>query len=195
VETIRQVADRCLAGNHDHAVIGRTDAASFNRQAQAAVCWTAEVLRDDHRSYLSDLSLTSDDDSMLLVHASPMEPSQWHYVMTTEAADRAFGSFDEPLCLIGHSHRPLVAARQGDGRCRLSVDSEVRLQSDVRYIINVGSVGQPRDGDPRAGFVVLDTGENLAKLERVSYDVDAAGKAILDAGLPVTLAERLQNGR
>ena len=195
VEETRLSVDRCVAGNHDRAAVGGTSAGHFNPQAQAAVLWTGEVLTEPNRRFLSGAPLVAQEESIFFVHASPMEPSQWHYVVTTESAERAFERFQERLCLIGHSHRPLVAAKESDRRCKLSVEAEICLREKLRYVINVGSVGQPRDGDPRASFLVLDTGEGRASIERVPYDTAAAGRAILDAGLPASLAERLQHGK
>jgi diadenosine tetraphosphatase ApaH/serine/threonine PP2A family protein phosphatase len=195
IRTIRQSGAQCVAGNHDCAVLGTADLDSFNSQARAAVLWTRTVLGEDDCAFLSDLPPVIREDDTLFVHASPHEPDRWHYVFTRDQADRALESFEETVCVIGHTHRPLAAARRAAEPCRLSVPGEIRIDPDIRYVINAGSVGQPRDGDPDACFLLMDRDEGTARIERVPYDIEGAERAIRNAGLPPHLAQRLRDGR
>jgi len=195
IDTIRRAGALCLAGNHDCAVLGTTDLDTFNSQAQAAALWTRTVIGEEGRAFLSELPRVVSEDDNLFVHASPHEPDRWHYVFTQEQADQAFGSFEETVCLIGHTHRPLAAARGAAGTCRLSVPGEIRIDPGTRYVINAGSVGQPRDGNPDACFLLMDRGKGTARIERVPYDIEGAQRAIRNAGLPAYLSERLRCGR
>ncbi len=195
VETVRRTGALSVAGNHDHAALGMTGIAHFNSHAQVAVNWTRDVLEEDNRQFLSALPLVRDEGDITCVHASPRDPDQWHYILTPHQAEHALESFDGDICLIGHSHRPLVVVGREGEECRLSMRDEFQLDPAARYVINGGSVGQPRDGNPDAGFLYLDTERRLARIERVSYDIDGAQKAIREAGLPAPLADRLKNGR
>lgn len=196
VERVAQIADLTIAGNHDHAVLGTTDVGYFNSNAQAAVFWTREILRERSREFLGDLPLVAGEGYLFFVHGSPREPERWHYVLSTPEADLNFEYFDTDLCLIGHSHRPFLATKRGEDQCTVRALNEDRIliEEGSRYIVNEGSVGQPRDGDPRACFLILDAEERSAKIERVPYDIAGAQRAILEAGLPPALADRLRYG-
>jgi len=194
VAEVRDLADGGVAGNHDHAVLGTTDITYFNYNARNAVLWGREVLTEENRRYLEEIPLVLREGSILFVHSSPRNPEEWHYVLSSDAADEAFEHFEEDVCLIGHSHRPLLAAKQDGRPCSVEVPGRTRLEKGFRYILNEGSVGQPRDEDPRACFLLLDTDQRTAAIERVEYDIGAAQRAILDAGLPAALAERLEHG-
>jgi len=195
VDAVRRSGARCIAGNHDHAVLGIAGIGQFNSRARAAAIWTADVLTEENRRFLSDLPLVLSAHDVLCVHASPREPEQWHYILTAHQAEEAFESFDETICLIGHSHRPLVVARDRGETCSLPFREDIRIRAGNRYVINGGSVGQPRDGNPDAAFLWLDTDRGWARIERVPYDIGGAQRAILEAGLPAPLAERLEHGR
>ena len=129
----------------------------------------------------------------VLVHASPAQPEDWHYVLSPVEAEIEMNAYQESLCFIGHSHYPGTFARY-DGHVKYSRAHEIRLEDGHRYLVNVGAVGQPRDSDPRAAYALYDDGERLVRHIRLEYDVAGAMKRILDAGLPRFLAERLQWG-
>jgi predicted phosphodiesterase len=195
VEEVRRAADRSVAGNHDQAALGLTDLGGFHVQAQTAALWSGRVLDPDHRLYLAGLPLLLDEAGITCVHSSPWEPSEWHYILGRPDADTAFEFLDGAVCLVGHSHVPMAAVRRGSGPSDVAPLTELHLEDGARYILNPGSVGQPRDGDPRASFLLLDTESARVRIERVPYEVRDAQRAILEAGLPPGLAERLTHGR
>lgn len=198
VDRVRELCHRpggdliIVLGNHDEASIGG-DISFFNPRAQAAALWTRSELTRECREFLGSLPLNLERDDALLVHASPFEPQLWHYIMGIHDAAYAFAHFNHRICLVGHSHYPLVAELDG-GVIRLLEGSEIPLRPGCRYLINVGSVGQPRDRDPRACFVTYEPDRNLATFHRVEYDVGTCQGKILKAGLPAMLAERLSIG-
>ena len=193
VERISQKADATVAGNHDWAAVGKMTLAYFNSHAAAAAEWTAEALTPECRDWLAALPLERVERDMRLVHASPSDPAAWHYVLSVAEAEGEMTTYDESICLIGHSHYP-GNFEQTDGDLHYNREDNITLQSDKRYLINVGSVGQPRDGDPRASYMVLDPDSKEIWHRRVEYDIEAAHQKILEAGLPSFLADRLLTG-
>jgi len=195
-ECVALLSPRCeaaIAGNHDLAAIGKLRLGGFNSDAASAARWTDGALTAETRTYLESLPYTVAWRGARLVHASPAEPEEWHYVLSPHDAELEFASFEEPLCLIGHSHYP--GAFESDGsRVQYSRAAEIKLEKKRRYMVNVGSVGQPRDGDPRAAYLLWDDREHLLSHVRVAYDIDSAMRRIQQAGLPPFLAERLRWG-
>jgi len=198
-ELIRARCDACLLGNHDLAVLGEIDIATFSQSAAAAVEWTREHANPETLEYLKALEPEGSRAGFGLFHASPRDPV-WEYVLSIEQAEAGLNAQKERICLIGHSHislfftrpasnRPTYAhgAQAGDGAL-LDIDSG-------EWLINPGSVGQPRDSDPRAAWLELDDEEWTARFHRVPYDIEAAAAAIRAAGLPPSLADRLGAGR
>ena len=175
------------------AAVGRLRLGDFNQNAAAAARWTENTLTPEHREYLSQLPFQVAWHNALLVHASPAEPENWHYVLSIADAQEEMGAFIEPLCFIGHSHYPGVFDQQGP-HVRYTRTPEVRIEKGHRYLVNVASVGQPRDGDWRAGYLLYDEAAGLLKHVRVEYDVQKAMQRIVEAGLPRFLADRLQWG-
>jgi diadenosine tetraphosphatase ApaH/serine/threonine PP2A family protein phosphatase len=195
IEVVRERADVCLAGNHDLVVAGALDPAVFVHDAAEAARWTAEVLDEAELAYLRSLSPAAERHGVELYHASRRDPV-WEYVVSDSSAAAALHEQLRPLCLIGHSHLPLVFALV-DGRVVGGmVEGDGVLQTDAdRFLLNPGSVGQPRDGDPRAAYLVLDLEEGSAAWHRIEYDVAATQAAMRNAGLPLRLAARLAEGR
>jgi diadenosine tetraphosphatase ApaH/serine/threonine PP2A family protein phosphatase len=196
-ECIRILRERgipTLAGNHDHAAVGIVDITFFNDIAKRAVYWTREVLTDEHVKWLKDLPYVSQyPPEFYFVHASPCDPPAWNYVLTFGEARGCFNAIDHRFCFIGHSHQPTVVEKSGqDLTCPEGYT--VPIRNDCRYLINVGSVGQPRDRNPAACFVHLDMDEGLIHFVRTPYDIEGAQKAILEQKLPEELAERLAYG-
>lgn len=181
-----------VLGNHDEACIGG-DISFFNPRAQAAALWTRSELSEENQEFLRSLPLVLERSDALLVHASPHEPEVWHYIMGIHDAAYAFGHFSHRVCFVGHSHYPLVAELEGTV-IHLVEGEEVEFQAESRYLVNVGSVGQPRDRDPRACFVTYEPEKDLVTFCRAEYDVVACQEKILNAGLPAMLAERLEIG-
>jgi diadenosine tetraphosphatase ApaH/serine/threonine PP2A family protein phosphatase len=193
IDTLRPRIEVAVAGNHDLAACGRLKLNYFNPDAASAARWTDVHLTDENRGYLKALPFSVPWRGMLLVHSSPSSPTQWHYVLSPMDAEAEMDAFDENLCLIGHSHVP-GAFEWNERTMRYTRDAEIAIVRGHRYLVNVGSVGQPRDGDPRAAYLLVDEERGTLTHVRLDYDVDGAMRRILDAGLPRFLAERLQWG-
>jgi predicted phosphodiesterase len=183
----------CLAGNHDLGVLGTLDLADFSGDAEAAASWTRGVLDDECRAFLAGLEPSAQPEGISLYHASPRDPV-WEYVLTWEAARDAIREADTDLTIVGHSHVPLAIV---DGRG--PIGGHVAGGTDIdlgagRWLLNPGSVGQPRDGDPGAAWLLLDLETRHASFRRVPYDVARTQAEIRDLGLPDALAERLALG-
>ena len=197
------VRERCevsLAGNHDLAVLGELDVSSFSETARAAVEWTQANAAPETFEYLRGLTPALEHEGFGLFHASPRDPV-WEYVLSIDQAEAGLDAQSERIGLIGHSHVALFFTRPEGGPRRAYAhgaqtgDGALLDIDDGAWLINPGSVGQPRDGDPRAAWLELDLTEWTARFHRVSYDIAPAAAAILAAGLPRALAERLQIGR
>lgn len=192
VARIRERAAFVCAGNHDWAAAGRIDTEGFNTIAASAIAWTRDQLSAADAGWLGALELTEQRGDVLYVHGSPHEPADFHYVFGASDASLALSSTDARIVFVGHSHRGLVyrdADREIDTRDGIDVP-----ESAGRCLVNVGSVGQPRDRDPRASFCVWDVERGILRLTRISYDVSLAQEKIIRAGLPESLANRLGPG-
>ena len=198
VETLGERALASVAGNHEHGALGLMDLGWFNPAARAAVLWTRDALGADHHRYLATLPLCTTMEEATLVHASPRCSEEWDYLVSAEDGFEVFGDFDTRLCLVGHTHRPGVWSLGSSGPeyepDPAGTRARVRLADGRRYVINVGSVGQPRDRDPRAAYALWDRDERTVTIQRVAYDVRAAARKIVAAGLPRRLADRLAHG-
>ena len=188
-----------IRGNHDKAACWIENAAEFNHIARAAALWTFEALTPEHRMYLQRLPAgpLSIDDQVEICHGTPFDED--HYIFGIDDATQALDAAARPVCFFGHTHLPVVYQRTEEMDLPLVPVSdgkvEVLLKPDGRYMVNPGSVGQPRDGDPRAGYATYDTETHTLTLLRIEYPVDEAQRRILDAGLPLSLAQRLAIGR
>jgi diadenosine tetraphosphatase ApaH/serine/threonine PP2A family protein phosphatase len=194
IELIAGRAQAIVAGNHEHAVADRLDLSWFNRYARAAAEWTREHLDTAHRDWLGNLPLVHEIGDATLVHASPAQPDEWEYLVTPDDGFAAFGHFTTRWCFVGHSHVPGVWSLGSSGPDHEPGPASVRSEPGRRYIVNVGSVGQPRDRDPRATWALWDVEAGRVELRRVPYDVDGARRKIVEAGLPQFLADRLAAG-
>jgi diadenosine tetraphosphatase ApaH/serine/threonine PP2A family protein phosphatase len=192
---VRERAALSLAGNHDLGVLGQLDLEEFAPDAVASARWTRGVLEPEARSFLESLSPSARRDGVELFHASPRDPV-WDYILSAEAAEAAFELTEEPLVLVGHSHVPLaLAAADGALAGGLAPEgTEAELRAGPRLVLNPGSVGQPRDGDPRAAWLLLDFQAGIASFRRVAYPVERTQEEIRERGLPDALAERLARG-
>jgi diadenosine tetraphosphatase ApaH/serine/threonine PP2A family protein phosphatase len=185
VEIVRVRCTHVIKGNHDSGLIGETPIDDFNRFGQEAIRWTAKKITNAHLEYLRQLPSRVVENSYTLVHASPVKPEQWSYVMSSLEARNCFRAFDTELCFIGHTHVPVVFSEDG---------AIGTFRPELRHLINVGSVGQPRDGNPQAAFGMLDTNIPSYAIERMSYDIKTTVDAIESAGLPRFLGQRLIQG-
>ncbi len=195
IELCSKESDAIIAGNHDWATINKTDVSNFNKIALAAVKWTKDNTKPENIKKLHELPLTSKVDDLLLVHATPDHPEEWHYLFTLEEFEREFSHFDEQLCFVGHSHIPSAAFQDANGYTDFLRDNPFPIIKNRKYIVNVGSVGQPRDLDPRASYVIYDGNKNSIDFIRIEYNIPLASQKIIDAGLPEILGERLLVGK
>jgi diadenosine tetraphosphatase ApaH/serine/threonine PP2A family protein phosphatase len=195
-ECCRAVAGRaevCLAGNHDLVVLGSLSIHDFAGDAAAAARWTQTVLADDSREFLAGLPSSMRRDGVDLFHGSARDPV-WEYVLSDEAAWWTLQATDQPLVLVGHSHVPLAIALDGDElNGGVAPDGTILDLESGRYLLNPGSVGQPRDGDPRAAYLLVELGRR-ASFHRVEYPVEETQAEMRERGLPEALAERLAAG-
>ena len=203
LELIVKTASLFVAGNHDHAVGNEQVCVDdLHKDAATAIRWTRDILQQDAKDRLRELPLGGRDEGSCLVHGSPFKPDRWEYILTTQDAEKGFGASENKVIFVGHSHIPaayveLECKRLFTGVMRRikAVDPEsIQLEARYRYILNPGSVGQPRDGDPRAAYAVSDRETGSYTLIRVPYDVERASRKIKKAGLPEALAERLKSG-
>ncbi|MBM4129163.1 MAG: metallophosphoesterase family protein [Nitrospira sp.] len=195
-ECIEMLMKRCkvlLAGNHDWAVLGLTDIAYFNEYARAAIVWTQRVITESNRAILKSFLIkkTLKEEDIFLVHSTPREPEEWHYLLTLWDAEVNFHYFNNTFCFLGHSHQPFIVERLPSGEI-VTHKKSVITGKTRRYIINAGSVGQPRDGDPRACYALID--DEKIEIIKVPYDIESVQKRMRKEGLPSFLIERLSYG-
>jgi diadenosine tetraphosphatase ApaH/serine/threonine PP2A family protein phosphatase len=193
---VRERADVALVGNHDLVALGApgVSAAEFNPDAAAAARWTQEELTADSRAFLLSLAPTARRPGVSLFHASATDPV-WDYVLTIEDARRTLDLTDDPVVLVGHTHVPVAIT--GDGAAASGAHAPGGHTVDLasgRWLLNPGSVGQPRDADPRAAYLLLDLGAGRAEFRRVEYPIDDTQAQMREAGLPAALAQRLAYG-
>lgn len=187
-ECVDLVRNRCsivLRGNHDAAAVDPVNAESFTKNARIAAEWTRQQLTDDNKQFLERLPYTSTRDTILFVHASPYQPEAWFYVLSEEDLDVAFQSFTEQICFIGHSHFPGIFSEDGPAKA---------VNRGARFLVNVGSIGQPRDGNSKLSFGIFDTDIWNYRNVRSEYPIQLAAEKILKAGLPRALSDRLALG-
>lgn len=185
---------RIVLGNHDAGVLAKTPIDYFNETAQEAIIWTKRELTKESFAYLNHLVIKDKFYPFHICHASPHSPGSWHYVFSLEEAKYQFRFFTEPICVIGHTHISFAVEKSGRNY-RVIKDDEFLIEKNKRYLINVGSVGQPRNGDSRATFGIYDRNERLFRFIRLKYNIESAARKILNVGLPKPLAERLFLGR
>ena len=197
-ECLRLVRENCgtvICGNHDYGISDEKTHEYFNPDAREALLWTEEVLSEDEKDYLKGLEIKKTVENCLLVHSSPLFPREWKYVYDTRDAGNNFFGFDEEICFLGHTHVSSVFTfNEDDGSCRPLPGPAAFLTPRLRYMINPGSVGQPRDGNPEASFAVFDSSARELEIVRTPYDFKAAAKKIIKAGLPRKLGMRLGLG-
>jgi predicted phosphodiesterase len=192
-DVVQARADTCLVGNHDLVVLGELAITDFNDEAAAAAEWTSDVLSPSARSFLEVLKPTARLDGIDLYHASARDPI-WEYVLTEEAARATLELSHAPLVLVGHSHVALALTVDGERITGGLAPAGERLELEGRWLLNPGSVGQPRDGDPRAAWLLLDLERKLARFHRVEYPIKETQSEMRAQRLPPTLAARLERG-
>ncbi|MCR9244431.1 MAG: metallophosphoesterase family protein [bacterium] len=198
IEMVRDLGSVVCLGNHDAAVLDLLDTSYFNQFARAAIDWTRDQLREEDLAYLRGLPLVVRQPPFTVVHGTMHMPEQFGYVISPVEAIESLQHQDTQLCFVGHSHVPAMYLANKKAlremRVVMNSEAEVSYRGFDRVLINVGSVGQPRDEDPRAAYGFVDTDEQIACIRRVEYDIAAVQKKILAAGLPEVLANRLSLG-
>jgi predicted phosphodiesterase len=202
-ETLRELGADCLLGNHDAASLGLLSTEWFNEIAAYAVAWTDEHLNDENRSWLQSLSSSTawPEYSFQATHASLREPLE-EYIVTRHEARPNFMRMEYSLCFFGHTHRATVYEELNAPQKNYSLvetplphGGRIELETEKKYLINPGSCGQPRDGNPQARYAIFDTQAQAIEVLACDYDMNAARAAILEAGLPAILGDRLLRGR
>ena len=194
IESVISLSAMTVLGNHDAAVTGACNAHNFNRYAREAVFWTRKHISEEGRGYLESLPLILKEGPLTLVHGTLHEAERFRYMLTGADAMHTFEALNTKICFVGHSHIPGVFKFENGKALRL-FKKEVGLEKESRYIVNVGSVGQPRDNDSRACYCIYDTGQEKIELKRVEYDTAKARQRIIDADLPEMLGDRLLVGQ
>jgi diadenosine tetraphosphatase ApaH/serine/threonine PP2A family protein phosphatase len=196
VTLLRTMPHLCLAGNHDWAALNRLDIRTFNPDARKAVEWTRHTLTPDNTAWLEALPTTFVIGEYTLAHGSPREPV-WEYILEPLIAALNFPHFETPYCLVGHTHQPIIYELQNDRGDTEAIPPAYRAARQLngrRQIINPGSVGQPRDSDPRASYALLDTDEHIWRFRRIPYAYEVTQSHMRKAGLPERLIARLAYG-
>lgn len=195
MEILLKVADLSLGGNHDWAVVGKTSDDYFNPYAKAAVDWTRSVLLDDYVDFLRRTRPEDVFDDFQVAHSSPCEPSEWRYIMSQRDALENLGCLKKQICFVGHSHQPLIIEFDTNRSIKVLREERMVLNPELKYIVNIGSVGQPRDSNVNACWVLYDSDDGSVTFRRVAYDVEAVQRKMRGIGLPQYLIDRLAVGR
>ena len=193
IELLRALGASVVKGNHDAACVGELDVRYFNNYAREAVRWTGTVLGRDESRWLSALPYTVDLEHCCVGHGTYARPELFDYIQSTTDADPSLDAMPLPVCFVGHTHVPVALLRMRDDPLRTAYTSDVEVDlSEVhRALLNVGSVGQPRDEDPRAAYAIYDSKLDRAWIKRAEYDIEREAHRIRSAGLPGVLADRL----
>lgn len=194
IQEIKKLNAKSICGNHDWASVGLFNTTYFNYAAKEAVRWTQEILSVEEKEFLKSLGLIIDEDDFSLVHGSLYKPDLFYYIVDIDSARRCFQKMEKDICFVGHSHVPMIFFMKGD-KIGYTFDNFIKIERKIKYIVNVGSVGQPRDGNPDTAFSIFDTERMSIEIKRAGYDIEGAKNKILKAGLPEILGYRLLEGR
>ncbi len=193
LEIVRELNCPCVVGNHDAGVLGTTDINKFNTAAKAAIEYHKKTLSDESKAYLLSLNFTERVETFTIVHANLQDPPEWGYVFNSYEAEQLFPYQKDKICFFGHTH--IQCSFQSNTTTPFSKAARMKVKPGHKYLVNVGSVGQPRDGDPTAAYGIYDLVNNTIIFRRVPYDIEKAQQKILDADLPNILALRLAIGK
>jgi predicted phosphodiesterase len=196
IAILRERGAIVVKGNHDAACVGELDDRTFNPYARAAVAWTRTVLSASEKRWLSALPMVATLQHCQIAHGTLHDPELYDYILSLSDADPSLDEMVRPACFVGHSHIPLTVMRFADDpqRTAYTYETEIDLSETVRALVNVGSVGQPRDENPDSAYALYDTRAKRVSILRTSYDIEAEIARILAAGLPSVLGERLRLG-
>ncbi len=195
IRIVQSIAPKILiAGNHDWGMLDLLDLEYFNEYAKEAAIWTKSVLNKEEMDYLKSFRLVYEGEVFTLVHGSLDDPEKFYYIFNGDEAYFTMRLMKTPLCFVGHTHAAGIFYFY-DGKMGYTQEAKIKIDYSKKYVINVGSIGQPRDRDPRASYAIYDDEVGAVEIRRVDYDIKTTQKKILDAGLPAWLASRLSQGR
>jgi predicted phosphodiesterase len=196
-ELVREKCTAILLGNHDAAAVNLLGTHHFNSHAKIAIEWTASNLKNDIRSFLLSLPLTAARETLTLVHSTPYEPNMWYYITSLEEAAFNFQYFDTAACLVGHTHIPIIIVmdKQKEVYVHQNLHINLKEMNDARLLINVGSVGQPRDRNPDSCYAILDTSSGDFSYRRIPYNIEKTQSKMRKIKMPDFLISRLVDGR
>ena len=195
INKVREISAFTCAGNHDWASVNLFPLDRFNPYAKEAVIWTKNNLLESGRVFLESLKLIFEDNEITLVHGTLDHPNEFNYLTDAYIAEETFKLMNTHVCFVGHTHNPGIFSKDSRGHIYYRKENQMYLNDIDSYIVNVGSVGQPRDGNPDAAFCIYDTQKRSLEIKRVSYDIKSARSKIIDSGLPRFLGDRLISGR
>src|SRR5262245_37989563 len=193
IKKVRSLETLVVAGNHDFAAVDKLNIDFFNTYARESAIWTRNALSGADKDYIKSLKLIEHSDNFTVVHSTLYSPELFEYIQTSYDAHLSFEQQNTPLTFLGHSHVPVNFFKRRN--VSFNMETEVKVDESMKIMINVGSIGQPRDENPDAVCVVYDSDEIVVHISRVKYDIEKASKKIVSAGLPEILAERLKYGR
>jgi predicted phosphodiesterase len=194
VGLIKKHCDIKILGNHDYAALGLESAETFNKAARASLEWTQNALTQKSMEILADFEMSAEFLNYKLVHATPDQPDEWKYIFSVDHAIEQFDCFSQVACFLGHSHMPVMFIQHKSGEVTAHFKTKHEMTDDKKYIINVGSVGQPRDKDSRACYMLVDAVHGTLEYRRVEYDIKKTQQKMTKAQLPEFLIERLAVG-
>lgn len=196
IELVRSIGAQVVKGNHDAACVGEIDLRYFNNYAREAMRWTQGVVTEEQCRWLAELPYTLDLEHCSIGHGTYAKPELYDYIQSTTDADPSLDVMPLPVCFVGHTHVPVTLLRLKEDplRTAYTTDPEIDLSESSRALVNVGSVGQPRDEDPRAAYAIYDSTLERVWIKRVEYDIERESRRIRAAGLPPVLADRLHLG-
>ncbi len=195
IKKIEMLAKVSVAGNHDWASVNLFSPDYFNPLAKKAISWTKDNLDAKGIRFLETLPLVYKNEDLTMVHGTLEEPGDFNYMTDSYIAFGTFELLETAICFVGHTHVPEVFIKSGDGAISRGRESHISIKRGDKYIINVGSVGQPRDGNPKAAYCIYDTEDKSVQIKRIEYDAQSTRNKIIDSGLPASLGERLLEGR
>jgi len=193
IKKFQELSCISVIGNHDAAAVGLMDIEYFNPAAKLAVVWTQQRLTKEDKQFLTSLKYTYQNDELTLVHGTLNNPEMFDYLLNITLANQTFNLMKRPVCFVGHSHVPGIFVQEHNKINHLD-ELQVEISKNKKYIVNVGSVGQPRDGDNRAAYCIYDTDSHLIEIKRIEYNIKEAQQKIAQTGLPLFLARRLSDG-
>ena len=195
IEKVKHLAMITVAGNHGWGSVDKIGLGYFTPNAKKGVFWTRQNLEEESRYFLEALKLTYQNEDLTLVHGTLDNPQEFKYLTDGYLAQESFKLLETRICFVGHTHKPGTFIQEETGLIGYARDTLIRIKDEFKYMVNVGSVGQPRDRNPQAAYCIYDTDKKEVQIKRINYDIEAARKKIISAGLPQYLGDRLLVGR